>query len=97
LLPTIYKLKLLFAFACRFIHTGTLTEIHLRKWKVCLKFVLMANEFIVVPELLRLTQRVLQLQVQPLNVWLVLTQLKQQPHLAAICNEVKTFPKIQSL
>jgi len=46
-----------------------------------------ANHYIRVPLLLQLSQRMLQLVVNPSNVWQVLLRIVQKPGLAEVCDE----------
>lgn len=50
-----------------------------------------ANHFTQVPALLQLSLRLLQLQINPSNVWHVLVRLVHKPQLAAVCDEAIIF------
>jgi hypothetical protein len=50
-----------------------------------------ANHFIQAPLLLQLSLRMLQLLVEPSNVWQVLIRIVQKPELAVVCDEARTI------
>lgn len=78
-------------FSTRFTHKGNLNSNWLRCVENCILFWLMAEKYVVVPQLLSLITQLLGLKVKPSNVWQVLAQTVNKPHLAAVCNKVIIF------
>lgn len=72
---------------CRFLHTSTLNLQLLRDLDDYVDFA-KCNYLLKIPALMKLSLCLLQLQVNPSNVWGVLSQVVQCHELASVCDEV---------